>query len=60
MKKYKLTEVLQSIKGYYFLGFGDLFVHFMDSAEDALNSSPKSGRLRTGPAVSVEKLQNLF
>lgn len=28
----KLPEVLKSIKGYYFLGFGDLFVHFMDNA----------------------------
>ena len=53
--------MLNSIKGYYFLGFGDLFVHFMDNAEEDLNSknSKYSVELKARP-VSVEKLQNLF
>lgn len=32
LKEFKLEDVLKSLKGYYFLGFGDLFVHFMISA----------------------------
>jgi len=32
-KESHLMEVLQSLKGYYFLRFGDLFVHFLDAAE---------------------------
>lgn len=60
-EQFKLLDVLKSMKGYYFLGFGDLFIHFMDSAEEDLNS--KSGKfmldLKAKP-VSVEKLQNLF
>jgi len=49
------------VKGYYFLGYGDLFVHFMDSAEDDLNAknSKFSVDVKAKP-VSVEKLQNLF
>lgn len=38
--QYKFNDVLKSIKGYYFLEFGDLFVHFMDVAEEDL-SIPK-------------------
>lgn len=61
INEYKLPEILRSMKGYYFLGYGDLFVHFMDNAEEDLNS--KNGKfsidLKTKP-ISVEKLQNLF
>ena len=49
------------MKGYYFLGFGDLFVHFMDSADEDLNS--KSGKFKVdmkSKPVSVQKLQSLF
>ena len=38
MKEFKLEEILKSLKGYYFLGYGDLFVHFMISAEDDLSA----------------------
>lgn len=43
------------------MGFGDLFVHFMDSAEADLNAknSKFSVDIKSKP-VSVEKLQNLF
>ena len=61
LKDFKLIEVLRSMKGYYFLGFGDLFVHFMDSADEDLNS--KSGKFKVdmkSKPVSVQKLQSLF
>lgn len=38
IREFKLKEVLMSIKGYYFLGFGDLFVHFMDRADKELDA----------------------
>lgn len=63
LKEFKLLEVLKSLKGYYFLGFGDLFVHFMISAEEDLNAKNSKiidiKDLKSRP-VSVEKLQNLF
>lgn len=61
LKDLKLEQVIKSVKGYYFLGYGDLFVHFMDSAEDDLNAknSKFSVDVKAKP-VSVEKLQNLF
>lgn len=34
--EYKLIQILTSLKGYYFLQFGDLFVHFLDAAEEDL------------------------
>ena len=30
---YQLNSVLKSIKGYFFMQFGDLFIHFMDAGE---------------------------
>lgn len=35
-------EVLTSLKGYYFLRFGDLFVHFLDAADDDLITQKKA------------------
>ena len=61
INQFKLPEVLKSIKGYYFLGFGDLFVHFMDNAEEDLNSKNGAFSIHTKTKpVSVDKLQNLF
>jgi gamma-tubulin complex component 2 len=61
LKKLKLEEVLTSVKGYFFLGFGDLFVHFMDSAEDDLNAkNSKHSMDAKAKPISVDKLQNLF
>lgn len=37
----KFDDVLKSIKGYYFMEYGDLFVHFLDVAIDDL-SIPKN------------------
>lgn len=63
MKEFKLEDVLRSLKGYYFLEFGDLFLHFMISAEDDLNA--KNSKIfdvkdQKSRPVSIEKLQNLF
>lgn len=45
--------VLRSIKGYFFMEFGDFFVHFLDAAEKYLSET------RSKP-VSSEKLENLL
>ncbi len=58
----KFNDVLKSIKGYFFLEYGDLFVHFMDAAEDDL-SMLKKRNLSDGTKsklFSEEKMQNLF
>lgn len=38
LKEFRLEDVLRSLKGYYFLGFGDLFLHFVIAAEEDLNT----------------------
>jgi hypothetical protein len=45
--------VLQSLKGYYFLRFGDLFGHFMDAAEEDLSAQKKSKTDNRGRPFSV-------
>lgn len=35
-------DVLSSLKGYYFLQFGDLFVHFLDASEEDLITQKKA------------------
>ena len=55
-----MVKTLTSLKGYYFLHFGDLFVHFLDAAEEDF-FRPKMTKLESKPkSFSVEKLQNLF
>lgn len=34
--EWRLQEVLSSLKGYFFLSYGDLFLHFLDAAEEDL------------------------
>jgi gamma-tubulin complex component 2 len=41
-KECKLREVLTSLKGYYFLKFGDLFIYFLDVTEDELITQKKA------------------
>ena len=53
-------DVLQSLKGYYFLNYGDLFVHFLDSAEQDLSMQKKSITDSKTKPFSIEKIQNLF
>lgn len=48
----KLIDRLSSIKQYFFMQAGDLFIHFLDAAEGELK---KDGRL-----ISQEKLQSLL
>lgn len=58
----KFDDVLRSIKGYFFLEYGDLFVHFMDAGEEDLSMLKKknfSDGLKT-KIFSEEKMQNLF
>jgi len=33
--------MIYSLKGYYFLSYGDLFLHFLDAAEDDLLTQKK-------------------
>jgi hypothetical protein len=40
------------VKGYFFLGFGDLFVHFMHSAEADLSAKKLSNESKSKP-VSI-------
>lgn len=40
-KDCKMQGVLKSIKGYFFMEYGDLFVHLMDAAEDEFNMLKK-------------------
>jgi hypothetical protein len=35
--------VISSLKGYFFLNYGDLFLHFLDAAEDDL-ALPKKAK----------------
>lgn len=57
----KLEDVLKSVKGYFFLEFGDLFVHFMDAAEeDLVTPKKKMSEGQKTKVVSEEKMQNLF
>ena len=58
LNDYKLLEVLKSMKGYYFMEYGDLFVHFMESAQSELSSNFEGNERKS--KVSIEKLQNLF
>jgi len=50
--KERLIDRLKSIKHYFLLDLGDLFVHFMDSAEEELDQSIRE--------VSIEKLKSLL
>jgi hypothetical protein len=53
-------DVLSSLKGYYFLQFGDLFVHFLDASEEDLITQKKAKIDSKARHFSVEKLQSLF
>lgn len=54
-------EVLKSMKGYFFLEYGDLFVHFMDAAEEDLCMQKKTKVMEAkNKSFSIDKLQNLF
>jgi len=59
-KECKLTEVLNSLKGYYFLKFGDLFIYFLDVTEDDLITQKKMKLDGKSKPFSVEKLQSKF
>lgn len=54
----KFQDVISSLKGYFFLSYGDLFLHFLDVAEEDL-MIPKKKTDNRKP-FSLEKLQNLF
>ncbi len=58
----KFNDVLKSIKGYFFLEFGDLFVHFMDAGEEDLSMLKKRNQSEglKQKVFSEEKMQNLF
>ncbi len=58
----KFKDVLKSIKGYFFLEFGDLFVHFMDAGEEDLSMLKKRNQSEglKQKVFSEEKMQNLF
>jgi hypothetical protein len=56
----KLQEVLTSLKGYFFLQYGDLFLHFLNAAEDDLALPKKLNKGDNRKQFSLEKLQNLF
>ena len=58
--EYKFNDVLKSVKGYYFLEFGDLFVHFMDVAQEDLSIPKKKFEGQKPKPFSEEKVQNLF
>lgn len=52
---------MKSIKGFFFLEYGDLFVHFMDSAEEDLCILKKKTEIgHKGKIFSEGKIQNLF
>jgi translation initiation factor 2 alpha subunit (eIF-2alpha) len=58
----KFDDVLKSIKGYFFLEYGDLFVHLMDAAEEDLSMLKKRG-VNEGQKTKIfseQKIQNLF
>lgn len=59
MNECKLQAVLKSIKGYFFMEFGDLFVHFMESFEADL-LLPKKAKSFEERTFSQAKMQNLF
>lgn len=54
----KLLDVISSLKGYFFLSYGDLFLHFLDGAEEELTIPKK--KIDNRKPFSLEKLQNLF
>ncbi len=37
----KMEDVLRSMKGYFFMEYGDLFVHLMDAADEDLSMLKK-------------------
>ena len=54
----KLNDVLKTAKGYFFLEFGDLFVHFMEAGQTDLSIPRK--RIENGRQFSEHKIQSLF
>jgi gamma-tubulin complex component 2 len=59
-EEHKLQDLIYSLKGYYFLSYGDLFLHFLDAAEDDLITQKKMKNDNKVKPFSIEKLQNLF
>lgn len=64
-KEYRLLDVLKSMKGYFFMEFGDLFIQFMEVAQKELVQLKAGNKSYTQSykkqqLVSVQKLQSLF